>query len=306
MVRHSSLCLPILLFLFLGSGNAFAALAVEGDLIGEINAYTVQPKDTLYRIARRFDVGIIELMAANPDVDTWMPKAGMELIIPTQHILPPVPRDGIVINLSEMRLFYFADPATVMTFPIGIGMEGWQTRTGSTSIVKKRKDPTWIPPDSIRAENPSLPEFFPPGPDNPLGKFALNLGFEGYLIHGTNRPDGIGRRSSHGCIRLYPEDIEALFNTVEKGIPVVILDMPYKIGWRHNTLFLEVSPTQRQSDQILKRRPLNILDIPEVYGDIKTIAQSSEIDWRAVREAVMWRSGIPVAIAVRTTGYRQE
>lgn len=306
MIRQSSLRLLILLFLFLGSGNACAAYAVKGDLIGEINAYTVQPKDTLYRISRKFDIGIVELLAANPGVDTWMPKVGTEILLPTQHILPPVSRTGIVINLSEMRLFYFADDATVMSFPIGIGMEGWQTRTGATSIVKKRKDPTWIPPDSIRAENPALPDFFPPGPDNPLGKFALNLGFEGYLIHGTNRPDGIGRRSSHGCIRLYPEDIELLFNAVEKGTPVIIVDMPYKIGWRQNILFLEVSPTQRQSDQILKRRPLNILDIPEVYGDVQTIAQTSDIDWRAVREAIMWRNGIPVAIAARTAGYRQE
>jgi L,D-transpeptidase ErfK/SrfK len=293
----------ILFFLlaFSGAERARAADRIEGDLVGNITHYKVRPEDTLYKISRQFDIGIVRLLTANPGVDPWAPRPGTNLIVPTEYVLPAIRSKGVIINLSEMRLFYFPDAHTVMTFPVGIGKSGWETLTGNTTIVEKRKNPAWIPPDSIRKEDPNLPEIILPGPNNPLGQYALNLGFNGYRIHGTNSPNGIGRRSSHGCIRLYPEDIAALFPAVETGTPVTIIDRPYKLGWRQDKLFLEVTPAQQQSDAIMQRKPMEIVDIPEVYGDIKSMAHTENIDWRAVHEAVMWRSGIPVAIATRAS-----
>ena len=174
-----------------------ATYTIDGDVAGEVTRYTVKDKDTLYSVARHFDLGIVEIMAANPGLDPWIPPVGTELTLPTAYVLPTISRKGIVIDLSALRLFYFPDPKTVMTFPLGIGMDGWSTPTGTTRIVLKRDHPTWIAPESILKENPDLPKVVPPGPDNPLGDYALNLGWEGYRIHGTNKPYGIGRRSSH-------------------------------------------------------------------------------------------------------------
>ena len=269
-------------------------------MAGSITYYTVKKKDTLYAIARQFDVGIVEIMAANPGIDTWLPKEGTILTIPTAYVLPTVQRSGIVIDLSELRLFYFPDPQTVMTFPLGIGMDGWSTPAGVTTIVEKRIHPTWTVPDSIRQAKPDLPPSIPPGPDNPLGDYALNLGWSGYLIHGTNRPYGIGRRSSHGCMRMYPEDIAALFNAVDKGTQVTVIDAPYKLGWKEDMLYLQVTASQEQTDEIAGYKPLSLTDIPQVYGDVRQIAGSAnKIDWSAVHQAVLWRAGIPVVIATR-------
>jgi L,D-transpeptidase ErfK/SrfK len=279
-------------------GRAQLAYAPEGDVVGAVTHYKVKSKDTLYDIARRFDLGIVELLAANPGIDPWLPKPGVKLIIPAAHVLPAGIRQGIVINLSALRLFYFSDPHTVMTFPVGIGTEGWLTPTGTTTVVKKRKDPVWIPPDSIRQENPDLPDEIPAGPDNPLGGYALNLGWPGYVIHGTNRPYGIGKRSSHGCIRLYPEDIAQLFDLVKEDTPVTIIDMPYALGWWKNRLFLEVTPTQQQSDKIAEYKLPELSDIPEVYYAVQQAAgKQAKIDWHTVRDAVIWRTGIPVVVA---------
>lgn len=282
-----------------GAANA-AVYPVGGDLIGEPTYYQPAVEDNLYEIARRFDVGIVEMLAANPGVDPWFPPPGKRLTITTVHILPPGERKGIVINLAELRLFYYADENTVMTFPIGIGREGWRTPAGTTFIVARRKDPAWIPPDSIRRENPELPEIVPAGPDNPLGQYALNLGWPGYVIHGTNRPYGVGKRSSHGCIRLYPEDIAVLFDAVREGTPVRIVDTAYKLGWRGDTLFLEVTPTQEQSDIIAEYSRSAPANIPGIYNAIEHMAQAGTvIDWYALEQAVIRHDGIPVIIASR-------
>ena len=279
--------------------HAFATTyKVESDLIGEVTHYTVQPDDNLYAIARRFDVGIVELLAANPGVDPWLPSEGADLEVPTIHVLPAAERRGIVINLPELRLFYFPDARTVMSFPIGIGREGWQTPVGRTKIVKKREHPVWIPPSSIRKENPDLPAEVPAGPDNPMGEYALNLEWERYAIHGTNHPQGVGRRASHGCIRLYPEDIASLFSRVKEGTPVTVIDASYKLGWKDNTLWLEVTPTQQQADEIADYHQPEAIDIPDIHQAVEDMAgKTTPIDWYNVDKAVMQRRGIPIVVA---------
>lgn len=289
----------IFVLLLLAAAPAYArTYDIGGDVIGEVAYYQLKAEDNLYEIARRFDVGIVELLAANPGVDPWQPPPGKRLTLTTTHILPPVPREGIVINLSELRLFYYPDDETVMTFPIGIGREGWRTPTGTTKILTKRTNPAWTPPDSIREANPDLPDIVPAGPDNPLGEYALDTGWIGYVIHGTNRPYGVGKRSSHGCIRLYPEDIEQLFAAVSEGTTVTVIDTPYKLGWRGDILYLEVTPTQEQSDIIAEYKRPPATGIPEIYKAIETMAEAGTgIDWYALERAVSRRDGIPAAIA---------
>lgn len=283
---------------------SYNASAQEADdVIGEVAHYAVKTEDNLYSVARRFDVGIVELLAANPGVDPWQPKAGTHLLVPGQHVLPPAQREGIVINLPELRLFFYAPDGQVWTFPIGIGREGWRTPTGKTKVMRKRKDPVWTPPPSIREENPELPEAIEAGPDNPLGQYALDLGMYGILIHGTNRPYGIGKRSSHGCIRLYPEDIAILFDLVQEDTPVTIIDAPYKLGWSKGSLYLEVTPTQQEADLIADYRrpvPSHMVEIYETVGDFA--GEYMLIDWYAVEQAAARRNGIPVIIGKRSHG----
>lgn len=217
-------------------------------LIGELSEVHVQAGETLHDIARRFDVGINEVIAANPGLDPWLPPVGARVVVPAQFLLPQGPREGVVVNLPEMRLYYYppvrpGETPRVMTFPIGIGSEGRSMPARTSRIVGKAVDPPWVVPASIRAEHAAegefLPKVVPPGPDNPLGRHALRLDFGSYLIHGTNRPFSIGMRVSHGCIRMYPEDIEKLFPEIPVGTTVRIVDQPYKAGWSRGTLYLE-------------------------------------------------------------------
>jgi L,D-transpeptidase ErfK/SrfK len=296
-LRNVCFLICLLPCLCLSSLSYAATYKTQGDVIGAVGHYTVRKKDNLSFIARQFDIGIVELLAANPGVTPQNLKAGAKLTLPTMHVLPPV-HGGIVLNLSELRLFYFAENGTVMTFPIGIGRDGWQTPTGETSVILKRKDPVWIPPDSIREEEPNLPDIVPAGPNNPLGQYALNIGLPGIRIHGTNRPYSVGKRSSHGCIRLYPEDIEALFNVVTVGTPVTVIDAPYKLGWQDNTFWLEVTPTQSQDDDIAAYRQPQPVDASVIHNIVISIAKdtAAQIDLTAIDKAVADHSGIPVAI----------
>jgi len=216
----------------------------NSDIVGTVQTATVLRDETFDTIGRKFDVGIIELIEANPDVDPREPSEGTVLIIPTQYILPSGARRGIVINLAELRIYYFhKDQALVTTHPIGIGRPEWETPMGKGKVVEKTKDPYWRPPASIRAyydaHQKYLPDIVPPGPLNPLGKYAMRLSIPGYLIHGTNAPGGIGVRSSSGCIRMHPEDIESLFYKVSIGDPVRIVHKPYKIGRYANQIYIE-------------------------------------------------------------------
>lgn len=214
-------------------------------------------EDTLLDIARRFDLGYSDIVNANPGVDPWLPGEGTRVLVPNRFILPDAPHEGIVINLAEMRLYYYppvkhGQSKQVITHPIGVGREGWTTPLGKARIIQKRKDPTWTPPASIRAEHLEkgdvLPDVVPAGPDNPLGAYAMRLSMPGYLLHGTNRPYGVGLRVSHGCIRLFPEDIEHLFNIVPVNTPVEIIYQPYKAALHNGELYLEAHETQQDID----------------------------------------------------------
>ncbi len=258
-------------------------LPAGDDVVGEIGVVVARAEDTLLDIARQHGLGYSEITAANPDADPWLPAAGTRVVLPTEHVLPPGPREGMVINLAQMRLFYFppsqpGEPVRVITHPIGIGDDVAPTPMGVTRVVRKAVDPTWYPPDSIRRrraeEGEVLAAVVPPGPDNPLGSHALYLGLPGYLIHGTNRPWGIGMRVSNGCIRLYPEDIEALYAQVPVGTPVRILREPYLVGERNGVPVLQAfrppdGTAVEQSftplmEELVRRYPRGAIDLAKV------------------------------------------
>jgi L,D-transpeptidase ErfK/SrfK len=274
----------------------------QGDLVGTRSTYTVVKGDSLAAIARRNQVGFVELLAANPAVTSPVIKAGQALVIPGQHLLPAGTRSGIVVNLSALRLFRFGGDGTVLTFPISVGREGWDTPTGVTQIVQKRKDPTWTVPASIRAQDPKLPAVVPAGPDNPLGQYALSLGWPGYLIHGTNAPSSIGKPSSHGCMRMYPENIETLFGAVEVGDTVTVIDTPITLGQSGGKLYLQVTPTRDQARRIAAYQPvfpLTAADAPvmDLMTQVSALkASGAEIDDNAVEDAISRHDGIPVEI----------
>ncbi|GGW45486.1 hypothetical protein CWI66_05635 [Halomonas sp. 141] len=215
-------------------------LPETGNMIGEIYTVTASNEDTLLDIAQAHNVGYEEIRMANPDVSIWVPGEGTEVTIPGQFILPDEPRTGIVINVAELRLYYYpeaaaGEPAVVETYPIGIGRDAYNTPLGITKTTMRLENPAWYPPASIRREAAERgdppPAVVPPGPDNPLGQFAILLDIPGYLIHGTNQPDGIGMRASRGCIRMHGDDIESIFWRVPVGTQVNIIDAPIKLGW---------------------------------------------------------------------------
>ena len=256
------------------------ALPVEGSVVGDPGVVVTRAQDTLLDIARLHGLGYNEIAAANPAIDPWVPGEATGVFVPTQFVLPPGPREGMVINLAQMRLFYFpppqpGEPARVVTYPIGIGDDVAPTPVGATRIARKAVDPAWHPPDSIRKrraeEGEILPAVVAPGPDNPLGSRALYLGLPGYLIHGTNRPWGIGMRVSNGCIRLYPEDIEALYAQVPIGTPVRIVYEPYLFGERWGVPLLQAfrppdtAPVEESytplMEELMRRYPRGAIDL---------------------------------------------
>lgn len=286
---------------FVLSGAASAAeLPLRGALAGSVQTYVTKDEDTLHDIARRSELGFVELRAANPDVDPWLPGDDKPLTLPTAFLLPAATRRGIVINLAEQRLYYFRDnPASVVTYPIGTPRCATMIPVGATTVVAKRANPTWFPPPSLRKERPDLPESVPPGPNNPLGAFALSLGWSSFVIHGTNKPDGIGRRVSHGCIRMYPENVKTLYSLVPVGTPVTIVDQPLKVGWSDGALYLEVHPTQEEADEVeangYVKNPVPLDAESAVQARAGKL--SDRIDWPLVKRAARARSGLPVRIA---------
>ena len=269
--------------------------------LGTANTYETQEEDTFLDIARHFSLGYVELRTANPGVDPWSPAPGTELLIPAFQLLPRAKQKGIVVNLGKMRLYYFKDAGKPpLSYPIGIGREGLQTPTGETTVARKSAKPTWFPTERMRKEKPWLPESVPAGAANPLGAYALYLGWPTFLIHGSNKPWGIGRRVSSGCMRMYPEDIAEMFGKVPVGTPVTVVDQPVLIGWVEDTLYLEANPTQVQSSEIEggdleTLRPLTDDIKQEILKTAGTAA--GKIDWRAAERALRERRGYPVAIA---------
>jgi L,D-transpeptidase ErfK/SrfK len=247
--------------------HEFAIDPLDG-VIGAVQIVRAREDDTLSDIARRFNVGYEEIVSANPAVDPWLPDAGAEVVIPTAYVLPDARRQGIVINLAAMRLFYFpnaqpGEPQKVVTHPIGIGRVGWRTPEGRTRIVSKAAAPAWIPTPAIRKEHAAdgdpLPRVVPPGPDNPLGSHVLRLGWPEYAIHGTDKPPSIGLRGTHGCLRLYPEDIVGMYDIVPVGTPVTVVNQPLLLGWRGDTLVMQVYPALE--DDMRKHRPERLLTL---------------------------------------------
>jgi L,D-transpeptidase ErfK/SrfK len=227
-------------------------------VIGTLQVTHARGEDTLPDIARRFNLGYEEIVRANPGVDPWLPGEGREIALPTQFVLPNAPREGLVINLAQLRMFYFpkakeGEPRKVITHPIGIGKVGWQTPQGTTKVTGKAKNPTWFPPASVRKEHAAagdpLPSKVPPGPDNPLGTHLLTLGWPSYLIHGTNKPYGVGLRSSHGCVRFYPEDIAVLYHQVPVGTKVTVVNQPFVFGWQDDALYVQAFPVLEDDER---------------------------------------------------------
>ena len=228
--------------------NNFYVESAEQSVVGEPQVVFARDEDTLSDLARTYGLGYDEVIAANPGVDPWLPGEGTPVVLPTQYVLPNVERQGVILNIATKRLFYFptvveGEMQQVMTYPIGIGRVGWETPLGDTTVVSKAKDPHWWVPASVRREHAEmgdpLPSVVPPGPDNPLGHRVLKLEMPGYLIHGTNAPYGVGMRVSHGCMRLYPENIEVLYSLVDVGEVVTIINEPYQFGQRDGLLYFE-------------------------------------------------------------------
>jgi len=277
-------------------------LPPEGtDIVGNLQVTASRYEDTLSDIARRYDLGYEEIVAANPGIDPWLPGKGTQVVLPTQFVLPGGTREGLVLNLASMRLFYYpkpvpGEPAEVITHPVGIGREGWQTPQGTAHITQKIANPAWTVPESVRREHAKqgdpLPPIVPPGPDNPLGDFAMRLSLPSYLIHGTNKPWGVGLRVSHGCVRLYPEDIARLFHEVPVGTQVHIINEPYLAGWRNGQLYLEVHQPLAEDT---KRWNGSLKPMEQVV--VKKAADSPEkVDWEKAGIIAREARGIPVPV----------
>jgi len=268
---------------------------------GGSSVYRVGEKETLVDVAQRHNVGYVELVAANPGVDPWLPKPGTEVFIPKVHLPPKTGAKGerIVINLAEMRLYYYEpDGKPPHSYAIGIGREGLGTPLGVTTILKKVKDPTWRPTARMRKEDPALPAVVPPGPDNPMGSRALYLALRPYAIHGTNKQFAVGRRVSSGCIRMYKKDIEELYERVRPGTKVLIVDQPVKLGWINDQLYIEAHPTQKQSDELTFGKPVHATMTDAIAADVRAAAgpHSKRLDWTVVKKAAAERRGYPVRI----------
>ena len=263
-------------------------------------------EDTLLDVAREYNIGQNEIVLVNPEVDRWMPGTKAQILIPKNRILPDTPRKGLTLNLPEYRLYYFSnDNRTVITHPVSIGRQDWNTPLGKTKVVTKKKDPTWTPPASIKKEHAEkgeiLPDVVPAGPDNPLGLYAMRLGVPGYLIHGTNKPYGVGMRVSHGCVRMYPEDIERLFPEVRVGMPVYIVNQPVKIGWYDQKIYIEVHPQLEGEElayEVLYNQTMDL--IKEAFYKRYQLQWENQsnlvVNAKALREALEKKDGLPVAI----------
>jgi L,D-transpeptidase ErfK/SrfK len=291
--------------------DTFILPPADVDVVGYVQTTTASSEETLLDIARRYDLGQNEILLANPDVDRWLPADGSQVLLPNRFILPNADRSGLILNLPEMRLYYFPKPKpgetpVVVTHPVSVGRMDWKTPLGITKIISKQVDPEWRPPQSIKDEHEQdgepLPDVIRAGPDNPLGRYAMRLGIPGYLIHSTNKPYGVGMRVTHGCIRMYPEDIEKVFDDIPVGTPVRIVNQPIKLGWLAGSLFIELHPPLEEDEEkyadYMQSALNSIADFLAVNNDAPDINAGRRINLsgRALRQAVEERSGIPVNI----------
>ena len=283
------------------------------DIFGQTRTVRADSSETLLDIARQYDIGQIEILLANPNVDRWLPEDGATVILPSRYIIPQAERKGLVLNLPEMRIYYFPEPKkgekpTVITHPVGIGRMDWVTPLGISRIIEKKKDPTWIPPKSLQMDRiangePPYPSIVPPGPTNPLGRHAmrLSIGSGSYLIHGTIKPFGVGMRVSAGCVRMYPEDIEALFDKVPVGTQVQVVNQPIKLGWLLDSLFIELHPPLEEDEskytnyQEIVVNAIN--DFLLLKNSKRNIPVNFEIDQETLKQAIIEKSGIPILIS---------
>ncbi len=276
----------------LAHGAAYSLPADGDQVVGAITTVRLSHEDTLASVAQRFALGYQELIDANPGVDPWLPGEGTVIQLPTEYVLPSAPRQGLVINVAEYRLYYYPPNLNmVITYPVGLGRLEFPTPLVTTKVVGKLENPSWTPTASARREHAEmgdvLPQVVPPGPDNPLGKLALQLALPGYFIHGTNKPFGVGQMVSHGCIRLYDPHIETIAELVRNGTPVYIVNEPYKVGWRQGELYAEV-----HEDMYTETDPKEL---------VRMIAQATKnraavVDWARLDRLTEAPTGVPVRI----------
>lgn len=278
----------------MGGVNAAAyTLPENGDsVVGAVTQIRLRYEDTLAAIAQKYSMGYREVLDANPDVDPWLPGEGTMLKLPTAYVLPDAPRDGVVINVAEYRLYFYpAGQNKVITYPVGIGRLKFPTPLVKASVVSHIENPSWTPTEAARREHAArgdpLPAVVPPGPDNPLGRLAIQLSVPGYFIHGTNKPFGVGQMVSHGCIRLYDEHIETLVEMVPNGTPVYIVNQPLKLGWRDSALYAEGHKNLYEEN--------NRTELVQQIID-ETQDRAASVDWQQVDRVLYGLTGVPVKI----------
>jgi len=292
----------------LGEATHRFFIAPDQDVVGHVQVTVSKEEDTFADIARRFNVGYTELVRANPGVDPWLPGEGTEIALPTEFILPDAPREGLVLNLAQMRLYYYPKPkkdgpVEVITHPIGIGKVGWATPEGTTKVMSHVKDPTWTPPVSVRKDHAKdgdiLPPTVPPGPDNPLGRHMMRLGWPGYLMHGTNKPPAVGMRASAGCVRLYPEDIALIFEAVPDGTKVTVVNQPVLLGWSGDRLMVQayepLVDDKRDWSDVTKALKQQAKKSKSPLWK-KVVEHDKAIDWAAVDAAAAEPRGVAFSI----------
>ncbi|HLF66612.1 MAG TPA: L,D-transpeptidase family protein [Gammaproteobacteria bacterium] len=288
------------------SSNVYALTypLTDSQVVGGVTTVTAKHEDTFAQLGRQYNIGADALERANPGLDIWIPGEGTAITIPSAFVLPDNTRKGIVVNLPELRLYYFnPEVGEVSTFPLGIGKDGWSTPTNEIArVTEKTANPTWVVPTSILAEHAELGtpipglvdgRHVPPGDFNPLGKYRLRLSIPSILLHGTNAPIGVGRQVTHGCMRLFPEDIESLFNMVSVGTPVYILNDPIKMGWKGDELYLEVHPSLSSHPLTVEQRKVLLVD--KLHTALQD--KNATVNWSLVYKVVQQQSGVATLIA---------
>ena len=285
--------------------TVFPLAKADDPIVGEDQTVVTVYADTLYDLAQKYSLGSEEIIRVNPGVDPWIPGAGKTVTIPGRHILPPGPREGIVVNLPEHRLYYYPKPKKdgtreVITYPVSIGKMDWRTPLGLTHVTQKEKNPIWFPPESVRKEHAAngdpLPAKIGPGPDNPLGAFAMRLaaGKGTYLIHGTNNPVAVGLPVTHGCIRMYPDDVAALFPLIPVGTPVRLINEPLKVAWVDGELLLEAHPPVDAEGQSFEPDLDQFSELLQKAVGDTTVA----IHWDYAREVLQKANGVIATVGL--------